>query len=412
MALLDGLPQEARARAELTLQIGLGSGLTSVEGYGTAATGSAYERTRQFCLQVGDRQRLLPVLYGLWNFEVAAGRHAAARELGGEMLQRAKDGGSSGQRVAAHSALGAILTFSGRWADGKAHAEQCIALHDPVEHESLKLHHAEDPCVQAHIVHGLCCWFLGSPDRALQSALRAVSLGRQLRHANTIGYAMAGVAWVHCLRGDTGRSLSAAQDAIAFGHEMGLPTWSAFPRIVRGWALSRQGNATDGIAEIAAGIELWLGTGGAIISTFHQAILADACMAAGRPDQAQEAADRGLQFAADHGEGFGEAELHRLRGLALLAKPQASRGEAETSLLRSLQVSRDQRAQGMELRAAVALARLWQEQRRADEAHALLQPLHAAFAEGFDTPDLVAATALLEELVEECRGHRAARQQP
>jgi predicted ATPase len=50
------------------------------------------------------------------------------------------------------------------------------------------------------------------------------------------------------------------------------------------------------------------------------------------------------------------------------------------------------------LRAATSLARLWREQRRQSEARELLAPLYGWFTEGFDTPDLIDAKRLLDEL--------------
>jgi predicted ATPase len=50
------------------------------------------------------------------------------------------------------------------------------------------------------------------------------------------------------------------------------------------------------------------------------------------------------------------------------------------------------------LRAAICLARLWQQQDKCDAARQLLAPIYDWFTEGFDTADLQEAKALLEEL--------------
>jgi predicted ATPase len=50
------------------------------------------------------------------------------------------------------------------------------------------------------------------------------------------------------------------------------------------------------------------------------------------------------------------------------------------------------------LRAGVSLARLSRDQGRRAEAHDLLAPVYGGFTEGFDTPDLREAKALLNEL--------------
>jgi predicted ATPase len=52
------------------------------------------------------------------------------------------------------------------------------------------------------------------------------------------------------------------------------------------------------------------------------------------------------------------------------------------------------------LRAAASLARLRRDQGRRAEARDLLAPVYGWFTEGFDTPDLKEAKALLDELRE------------
>ena len=88
-----------------------------------------------------------------------------------------------------------------------------------------------------------------------------------------------------------------------------------------------------------------------------------------------------------------------------LAHAPAAQVEAEATLRHALEVARHQEAKSLELRAAVSLSRLWQQQRKHTAAHELLAPLYGWFTEGFDTADLQEAKALLEELAGE--DHRA-----
>ena len=64
-------------------------------------------------------------------------------------------------------------------------------------------------------------------------------------------------------------------------------------------------------------------------------------------------------------------------------------------------MARQQQAKSWELRAAMSLARLWQQQGKRAEARDLLAPIYGWFTEGFDTADLQEAKALLEELAGE-----------
>ena len=95
-------------------------------------------------------------------------------------------------------------------------------------------------------------------------------------------------------------------------------------------------------------------------------------------------------------EHFWDAELYRLTGTVRLAENQID--EAQASLQQAIRIAQAQQAKSLELRAAMSLARLWGAQGRRAEARDLLAPVYGWFTEGFDTPDLAEAAALLSEL--------------
>ena len=93
-----------------------------------------------------------------------------------------------------------------------------------------------------------------------------------------------------------------------------------------------------------------------------------------------------------------EPELHRLKGVLLLSQSAKNEIEAEARFRKAIEVAREQSAKSFELRAATNLARLWQGQGKIKEARGLLAPVYEWFTEGFETPDLKEANALLVEL--------------
>ena len=98
------------------------------------------------------------------------------------------------------------------------------------------------------------------------------------------------------------------------------------------------------------------------------------------------------------GQRWCEAELHRSKGELLSRFSDAP--QAQFWFQRSFLTARRQHAKLGELRAACSLARLWRDQGKANEAGDLLRPIYAWFTEGFDTPDLKEAKALLDALHE------------
>ena len=398
LTLLESLLPDVRPARELTLQIGLGSALTSVEGYAAPATGAAYRRARELCLDLGDRKHLFPVMYGLANFYLAAGQFQKARHAAEEFVEFAEKQKEPGPLLAAQACLGAIQTFMGAWSDAHESFEKCIGLYDLSRDASLKIEYAEDPCVVASVFNSFCLWNLGYPDRALRSMNGAGLLAEQLRHSNSTAHALAMVPWLDSLLGDPKATLVAAEVGLPFAKEKALPYWVTIISVFEGWALSQLGKADEAIAKISAAIGLFRGADAEGATTAMQAALADAYRVAGLYEDALRAVEEGLRFATDRGEGFSEADLLRLKGLVLRDQFPTDLDRAERSLLDALEVARRQKARSMELRTSIDLARLWREQGETSKAVDLLGPVYASFTEGFGTRDLKEAKTLLTSL--------------
>src|SRR5437870_3682826 len=160
-----------------------------------------------------------------------------------------------------------------------------------------------------------------------------------------------------------------------------------------------QGRGGPGIAQTRDGLAAFRATGGKVRLPYYLALLAEACRHAGQGAAGLTLIANALVQAATTGEGWWQAELYRLEGELLVQEGgmHAVR-EAEECVRLALTVARRQQAKSLELRAAMSLARLWQQQGQRTEAYELLAPIHGWFTEGFDTADLQEAKALLEEL--------------
>ena len=103
-----------------------------------------------------------------------------------------------------------------------------------------------------------------------------------------------------------------------------------------------------------------------------------------------------MQIIERTGERWFEAELHRHKGQLLVRRGHIE--AAEELYHKALDIAKKQQAKLWELRAAASLARLRRDQGRCAAARDLLAPVYGWFTEGFDTPDLKYAKALLEAL--------------
>jgi predicted ATPase len=130
-------------------------------------------------------------------------------------------------------------------------------------------------------------------------------------------------------------------------------------------------------------------------------VLAEVCDHLGHPEDGLQALAEAHTIVEQQEERWWEAEIYRLRGVLLLRQPATQQEEAaEACLQQALAIARRQEAKSLELRAAMSLARLWQQQDKRAEARELLADVYGWFTEGFDTADLQEAKALLEALAE------------
>ena len=166
--------------------------------------------------------------------------------------------------------------------------------------------------------------------------------------------------------------------------------------ITQGQVLVMQGDK-EAIAQVRHGITAKEGTG-ARTRAHTSCRLAELYLVMGQAEEARHVVTEGLVMSEQTGERWYDAELHRLRGEALLALSGEHDTEAERCFYQALEVSRSQQAKSWELRAAMSLSRLWQQQGQGMQAQQQLAPIYDWFTEGFSTQDLKDAKMLLEEL--------------
>jgi predicted ATPase len=187
-----------------------------------------------------------------------------------------------------------------------------------------------------------------------------------------------------------------ADGLVAFATDQGFPFYRATGAIFRGWVKAKNADVTEGLSLLRAGSSAYCATGAAAWTPFYIALMAGACEIAGQIEEGAARLDQALQLVERTGERWFAAELDRQRGRLLLrqGRPEA----AEELYCKALGIAREHEAKLWELRAAASLAQLWRGQGRRAAARDLLAPVYGWFTEGFATPDLKEAKALLDEL--------------
>ena len=184
---------------------------------------------------------------------------------------------------------------------------------------------------------------------------------------------------------------------MAFCAEQGFPQMLAMATILRGWAAAEQGRTCEGITQMRHGLgSNPSGTG--LGRPPVLALLAEAYGAIGQTEVGLAFLTEALVLVHQTEERWCEAELYRLQGELLLQPPFSDAQQGESCLQQALDIARHQQAKSLELRAAMSLSRLWQQQNKRAEARLLLAEVYNWFTEGFETTDLREARALLDML--------------
>jgi predicted ATPase len=401
LTLLGSLPQSpARTALELPLQTMLGLQLQVTRGFADPEAERAYRRARELCpwdARAFDPAPLVAVLWGLWLFHKVRSELATAQELAGEFLALARRLEDPALVLQAHQAHAVTALCRGEPVVTRRHMEQATALYDPGRHLTHALLFGQDPGIACTAIGAVALWLLGFPDEASRLSEAAVRRSERLSPA-TRALALHFAAMLHQLRRDVPRVRACVQASAAVATEHGLSFWLAGAEVLDGWALAL-GGAGDGVPRLRQGLRDWLATGSVTYHTYHLGLLAEALGERGQVEEAGRVLEEALALAQRTGEGLYEAELYRLRGEVLLrgtAGGEAAR-RAEDDFRRALEIARRQEARSLQLRAAMSLYRLQRRTGAAQEGREMVAEVRGGFTEGFDTPDLKEAGALLAD---------------
>jgi class 3 adenylate cyclase/predicted ATPase len=397
---LAGLPPGPnRDRKELDLQVALGGAFVAAKGLATPEVERAFARARELCTDEAQSPQLLAALSGLFgHHQHRSGVHIAFG-IAEELLRSAERQQDVAAQAMAHRCLGASSLFKGKLAAALRHFELALAFYETADRSSPVFLWASDTRVAClNFTPSILLW-QGYPDQALAHGRAALAAAQEAGQAYTASHALYLNCWFHQVRGDVQAVRDLAGATMVLAGEHGFPLWSASASILHGWALAASGEVATGVAQMRQGLADHQVTGMQLQRPYFLGLLADVLTRT--RDRSSEALDclaEALAIVGRSEERCLEAELHRLEGEALLAASPARPAEAEGRYLHALGVARRQGARFWELRAATSLARLWRSHGRRREGHDLLAPIYGWFTEGFGTPDLRDAKALLDEL--------------
>jgi len=396
---LKTLPESTeRDRRELAFQIALGAPLIAVHGYSAPQTGAAYSRARVLCERLGEAEPLVATLSGEFVYYFVRGDYPMMRRLTDEARQVSERLPNPVIRLASHRLAGITAMHFGAFPEARSEFEAILQLYDAQQHRSQPVHYVHDPQVSALTYLALVLWILGFPDQARRLSNAAFRCAAELDQANLTAHVhnFAG-AGLDELLDDVPGVQAHAEAIVELADRHSLGYWRVNGLILRGWAMVRQGTTGAGIELMRQNAADRAALGVSWYQARYLCMLAAAYAQVGQAEPGLRVVAEAKELVARNDEHMWEGELDRLEG-ELKAAQGGSTSEIEACFARAIAITRTQGAKSLELRAARSLACLWCDQGRRHDARALLAPVLSWFTEGFETTDLRATKALLDQL--------------
>lgn len=401
LALIDSLPENDKVlRDKLDLLVLLGSVQTLRSVPADLDVEETYRQAHTLCRQLDDQSYLGPILNGMRSNYMRSGNVLKTRAIGEELLCIARRQENPTFFMVANRALGLSYFYLAEFDAARKHlqdgASQDVA-DDALEEDELLLYENDSrtTCL-SYLSKAL--WLLGYPDQALHASSEALERARSLPHISTFVETLSwrGILFQFRCQPEQVLRLTEEQISLCKKHNMLFYMLAGLYR--QGWALAQLGRLNEGLNKLQEGLDGQLELGVLINRPYNLYLKAEVCEKLGAFEQALTTVEDAFAIANKTEQFFWHAELYRLKGQLLLKSPPADQAVAEACYHKAIDTAHRQEAKSLELRAATSLARLWREQGKRAQAQDMLTPVYHWFSEGFDTPDLKDAKALLGEL--------------
>ena len=385
---------EARRRQLTQLHVSYGNALIAARGYGARETTEAFARARESTAGDNDAPGRLSADYGLWVGSFTRGELPSMQAHSSDFLNDVQARPDSPETGVARRVAGATCWFAGEYREAKDHLERALALFQPGRDDDLAFRFGQDQGVAAMAYLALVLWPLGEIDRAASFMSQMLARIASLTQSNTIALGHMFAAQFALMHGGPmkGKSNFLELARIASAHD--LAQFRAFGMFFDGWARV-ENDLLGGLDGMRLGIDSLRARNILIFDGLVKIALAKTEAEAGDQDRAVAILNEALRTADGLGHRTFEAELHRARGDILLQRDPANSAPAEEAFLRAIAVAKRQGARSFELRAALALSKLYQSAGRLVDAQAVLAPALEGFAPTDEMPEIAEAQALL-----------------
>lgn len=397
IALLGSLPESTeRDERELSLQLLFFAPLSAIKGYGHPDVMNAMERAYDLSERSENQLLQFETVYGLLGSNMVRGDLHKTMPLAKKFLSIAETDGNPDHLLEAHRMMDETLHLLGDYKEALEHNERVYPLYDSERHRAHAYFYGQDPAAINYCFQGVGMWCLGYPEKGLHSIKKAYECVKNFDHPFSRGVVFWLEEWLTTLMRDWVAGLGQCERLIAYCNEHNIAYIRTWATCNAGQCLTMSRNSTEGVQTVKEAFDTFRLMGTELPIPMYLPYLAEMLGTIGEIDEALNVADEAECEMERTGVRWTETELLRIRGELLVAKNREE--GAASHLAGAIDLARKKQARSFELRATISMSRLLRAQGKIKEAHSMLSGIYNWFTEGFDTPDLREAKALLEEL--------------
>ena len=394
----NGAGDRSNKGHELELLLRLNHSNMAGRGYAHSVTFEGFGEALRLVNAIGDSPHRFPIYYGNWVMHHVRGEHANGLEIAEDMVNATAGDTNPDHEFMAARSFYLSRTMTGAFDAAEADFERVVALHDPERDSELTWQYGQSPHLglQCYRAIGLTC--RGFPVRAWDEMIEVPKQAERLGHTNTTAYCYMHVALLAQLLRKDALAEDYGHRAIKFSDEHGTVMWKGLAILALAAALSADGKPAEAVELMDEGVALCHESNTRIYMPYLLAHHVGSLVALNRFEQAAETRREVVAMTEQGSEKWANAEIFRMLADAERLGPGGD-ATAREDYLHALDIAREQNAKLWELHAATGLARLMCDHGESDQARELLAPIFSWFTEGFETPDLVEAKALLDACV-------------
>ncbi len=399
--ILDELPDaDQRLKDSFRLRTRLAECYVVTKGHSAPETRRAFETALDMGERIGEPVALTTVLAGLISAATQRAEYATAQAYADRLLALAQRSGGAFEGGWAHFRQGHIHFYQGDLRAARRSFERALAIgaKEPLTIGGTRLSGA------IMVLLPLTMTLMGDIAAGLKMADEYLAEAEAAGIPHNLAYVKLGAISPRMMIGDIDGAEPLARSLLALCTEHKLLVFHAFASVYFGWCMRKTNQTAESIEHGMRGIQALAAVGTKGLANWFRALVAETMFDAGAEDQALAMIEEAVKM--DALSPFGTPIALRVKGKMLLRKAAKTKGDAaiqiaaqaEETLRNAIQRAHRCGALIIELRAATALAHQFKARNDLASARQTLAPVYERFKEGFDTPYLVEAKAILDGL--------------